>query len=62
MGKFIGGSLEVTVDWLHENGRYGATCDCGWEDCEGFQMAYREEIKTIEGVELRVVVTSIGSG
>jgi hypothetical protein len=29
----------VTVEWLHENGRYGAPCDCGDDACEGFQMA-----------------------
>jgi hypothetical protein len=37
------GFAEVTVQWLHENGRYGAPCDCGWEDCEGFQMAYQDD-------------------
>lgn len=29
----------VTVQWLRENGRFGAPCDCGDEICKGWQMA-----------------------
>ena len=31
---------EVTVEWLHEHGRYGVPCDCGEELCEGWQMLH----------------------
>ena len=29
----------VSVEWLHKMGRYGKLCDCGEEDCTGWQMA-----------------------
>lgn len=34
----------VTVEFLHEHGRFGAVCDydCDYEDCEGFYMAHAE--------------------
>lgn len=33
----------VTVEALHEMGRYGTPCDCGEEICEGWQMARIED-------------------
>ena len=29
-----------TVEFLHENGRRGAPCDCGEDICEGWQMGF----------------------
>lgn len=33
----------VTIEWLHEHGRYGKPCDCGESECTGWQMAYENE-------------------
>lgn len=33
----------VSVQWLHENGRWGAPCDCEESGCEGFQMLHKDE-------------------
>jgi hypothetical protein len=30
----------VTVDWLRRNGREACECECGAEDCEGWQMTH----------------------
>lgn len=32
----------VTVEWLREQGRVVATCDCDYEFCEGFQSLSAE--------------------
>jgi hypothetical protein len=34
----------VTVEFLHDHGRFGAPCDCGDEICTGFQMMYRDDL------------------
>lgn len=34
------GRSNVTIGWLHENGRRGVPCDCGSEGCDGFQMTH----------------------
>lgn len=34
------GRSGVTVDFLHQHGRFGAPCDCDEPDCEGFQMMH----------------------
>lgn len=31
---------DVTVEFLHAWGRFGAPCTCGEEECEGFQMMH----------------------
>ncbi len=31
----------ITVARLHELGRYAVPCDCGHEDCKGWQMKHR---------------------
>lgn len=28
----------ITVEWLHEYGRWAAPCDCGEDGCEGWLM------------------------
>jgi hypothetical protein len=33
----------VTVAWLRERGREVRPCDCGEDDCEGWQMAHVAE-------------------
>jgi hypothetical protein len=33
----------VTVEWLHDHGRYGAPCNCGDDLCEGWQMTHYED-------------------
>ena len=30
----------TTVEWLQKHGREARPCDCGWEECEGWQMAH----------------------
>jgi len=34
----------VTVEWLREQGRIVATCDCGEDECEGWQSTTREHL------------------
>lgn len=33
----------VSVDWLHQQGRRGVVCTCGEIGCDGFQMAHRDD-------------------
>lgn len=33
---------KVTVAWLHEQGLFGAECDCGDPLCAGFRMVHQE--------------------
>lgn len=33
----------VTVDFLHQAGRYAEPCDCGGPDCEGWAMGHQWE-------------------
>jgi hypothetical protein len=35
---------EVTMEWLHTNGRRGAPCDCEYEECTGWQMLHDGEL------------------
>lgn len=35
----------VTLEWLRENGRSVARCDCGEDGCEGWQMAHVRELQ-----------------
>jgi hypothetical protein len=28
----------VTVEWLHENGQRGESCECGLDGCDGWAM------------------------
>jgi len=30
----------VTVEWLHARNRFGVPCDCGWDNCKGWQMKH----------------------
>ena len=30
----------VTVEWLHNHNRFGAPCDCGEDECNGWQMKH----------------------
>jgi hypothetical protein len=32
----------VTVEWLHTHGQVVRPCECGWDDCEGWQMTTSE--------------------
>lgn len=32
----------VTVERLHELGRYAVPCDCGDESCQGWQMLHKK--------------------
>jgi hypothetical protein len=34
----------LTLDQLHNYGRYGAPCGCDAHDCQGFQMLHRDEV------------------
>lgn len=36
----------VTVESLHEHGRYGYPCDCGEDVCEGWQMIDAEGVES----------------
>lgn len=31
----------ITVEWLHEHGRFAVPCECGHSDCKGWQMSYK---------------------
>jgi len=31
---------KVTVEWLHDRGRFGVPCDCGEDECMGWQMKH----------------------
>lgn len=44
----------LTVEQLHEFGRYGEPCtsDCDYPECEGWQMVNRKERAVMEAVEL----------
>ncbi len=45
----------VTVGWLKENGREPAPCDCESDDCEGWQMAFRELLERDEASGFRML-------
>jgi hypothetical protein len=49
-------SSHVSVDFLHEHGRYGRPCDCGDEICTGWQMAHAEaeEVTLPSGVKVTI--------
>lgn len=32
----------VTVEFLHEHGRFGKPCDCDEEICQGWQMTHAD--------------------
>lgn len=34
----------VTVQELHDHGRFAEPCDCGADMCEGWQMAHRASV------------------
>jgi len=38
----------VTVEWLHQQGRYAEPCDCGDDFCEGWAMGHPWEDAIIE--------------
>ena len=38
----------VTVEELHQWGRYAEPCDCGDPGCEGFQMGHQWEDAIVE--------------
>ena len=38
----------VTVDWLHEHGRFAEPCDCGEPECEGWAMGHQQEDAIME--------------
>lgn len=38
----------VTVEWLKEHGREARPCNCGDEQCEGWQMAHVREDEWFE--------------
>ncbi len=33
----------VTVEWLHQQGRYAEPCDCGDSECNGWGMGHQHE-------------------
>ena len=35
----------TTVEWLREHGREVRPCDCGADDCLGWQMAHVRELQ-----------------
>lgn len=35
----------ITIEWLREHGREARPCDCDYEGCEGWQMAYIAEAR-----------------
>ena len=37
-----------TVRDLHRFGRFAEPCDCGWEECEGWQMGHQWEDAIVE--------------
>ena len=39
----------VTVEWLREMGREARPCSCDYEGCEGWQMAYIEQLQWAVG-------------
>jgi hypothetical protein len=34
-----------TIEWLKEHGREARSCDCGEDDCPGWQMAHIRELQ-----------------
>ncbi len=39
------GRSGVTVEWLREHGREVRPCECGSDDCPGWQMAHIRELQ-----------------
>jgi hypothetical protein len=35
----------LTVEWLREHGRESRPCDCGEDECQGWQMANIKELQ-----------------
>jgi hypothetical protein len=33
----------VSVEYLHWAGRFAQPCDCGWDDCQGWEMGHQWE-------------------
>ena len=42
----------LSVEWLHQHGRYAEPCDCGDPECEGWAMGHPWEDAIFED-ELR---------
>lgn len=38
----------VTVELLHAHGRYGKPCNCGDDECEGWQMAHADDDDSLD--------------
>lgn len=35
----------ITIEFLHELGRFAEPCNCGEEGCQGWQMVHKRESK-----------------
>lgn len=45
---FYAARCGVTIEWLHQRGRYAEPCHCGEQGCEGWAMGRQQEDAIVE--------------